>query len=101
MRIDPNELTMQLRAAFRQARPPGPFTGEAPGVSVEVTADGEFAGLTFDEPVYDTKDATELGAAIVAAHRTARQTALAGKRSAIFAVLEQAGVTEAAKGRPA
>jgi DNA-binding protein YbaB len=101
MQIDPNELTMQLRAAFQQARPPGPFTGRAPGVSVEVTADGELAGLTFDERVYDTIDSAELGASIVAAHRTARQTALAGKRSAVFSVLEHAGVTEAAKGWPA
>ena len=101
MSIDPNELTMQLRAAFQQARPPGPFTGEAPGVSVQVSADGELLGLTFDEPVYRTKDTAELSAAIVAAHRTARQTALDGKRNAVFEVLDRAGVTKAAKGWPA
>jgi hypothetical protein len=101
MQIDPNELTMQLRAAFQEARPPGPFTGREPGVSVEVTADGELLDLTFDERVYNTIDSAELGAAIVTAHRTARQTALDGKRSAVFDVLEQAGVTRAAKGWPA
>lgn len=101
MRIDPNELTMQLRAAFQEVRPPGPFTGEAPGVSVQVTADGELLGLTFDEQVYNAKDSAELSAAIVAAHRTARQTALEGKKRAVFSVLERAGVTEAAKGWPA
>jgi DNA-binding protein YbaB len=101
MSIDPNELTMQLRAAFQDARPPGPFTGAAPGVSVEVTADGELLDLTFDEPVYQTEDTAELSAAIVAAHRTARQTALAGKRNAVFTVLDRAGVIAAAKGRSA
>lgn len=101
MPIDPNELTMQLRAAFQEARPTGPFTGKEPGVAVEVTADGELAVLTFDEPVYRTKDTAELSAAIVAAHRSARQTALEGKRSAVFSVLDRAGVTKAAKGWPA
>jgi len=101
MRIDPAELTTQLRAAFEQARPTGPFTGQAPGVAVEVSADGELLDLTFDEPVYTATSAADLSAAIVAAHRTARQTALEGKRGAVFQVLDEAGVTKAAKGWPA
>lgn len=87
MRIDPRQMALELREAFDQVRPEGPFHGSAPGVEVTVTSDGEIADLHFAEAVYRVTHSDDLSRAIMAAHRQARTAALTAHRKAIDEML--------------
>jgi hypothetical protein len=92
MRIDPDEVTREIREAYAAVRPDGPFLGADGAVTAETNLDGDIVAIAFDEPVYRITRTDDLGAAIVAAHREARETAIAAKRQAVFDVLARTGV---------
>ena len=92
MRFDPEETTRQLHAVVAGTLSDVVSVAAAPGVEVEVGPDGDLVGLEFDEAVYEETGTAELGAAIVAAHRAARASALTGTGEAVLAALAGAGL---------
>lgn len=52
------------------------FHGSAPGVELTVTADGDLADLHFATAGYRNRHTDDLGNAIVAAYREAREAAI-------------------------
>lgn len=92
MRHDPEELRREILDAYERVRPDGPFVGAAPGVQVEVDLHGGVVGLSFDRAVYQRTPSDELGAAIVSAHRNARETAVAAERQVVLDTMAACGL---------
>jgi DNA-binding protein YbaB len=96
--IDPDEVTREVLAAFAQVRPDGPFLGSAQGVEVEVNLAGEIVDISFAPTTYRLTRDDVLGAAIVSAHRDARESAIAAKQQAVLDVLEKCGIENPGQG---
>lgn len=92
MDAEQDEVAEKLRAAYERELPDEPFVGTAPGVEVEVGLDGNLVDLALDEAAYRVTGSAELGEAIVAAHRAARESALAAQQRALLDVAAQLGV---------
>lgn len=89
-----DEVADELREAFERAQPEGPFLGSAAGVEIEVSLDGNLMSLGFDEPTYRVTGSAELGVAVVAAYRTARESAFGAQRQMAADVLADLGVAD-------
>lgn len=92
--IEADELLRQVRDAYQRNLPDEPCRGAGNGVVVEVDLDDNTVDIAFDLPTYRVTHTDVLGAAIVAAHRIARQAAFDAREQAIRAVSVRCGITE-------
>jgi hypothetical protein len=92
--IDVDELIRQVRDEYRHRLPERPGRGTSHGVVIEVGFDDDTKSITFDPSTYRVTHTDQLGAAVVAAHRIARQAAIDGRERAIHAVSRQCGIAE-------